>query len=87
MKILRKIQIQIYGEMWIVFTFVQVLQLFQMTAIIAVFLVSFGVVEFALLFPRSQLSIWTARDMFTLSFWQMFMMLYQDTVIRVRPPQ
>ena len=55
-----------------------------MTAIMCVFLVGFGVLEFALLFPHTSFSLLTVRDMLLLSFWQMFMELYQEKVIQVR---
>lgn len=66
-----------------VFSGMQAMQLFHMTAIMCVFLVGFGVMEFALLFPHTRFSFLTVRDILLLPFWQMFMELYAEKVIQV----
>ena len=42
-----------------------------------------GVAQFALLFPKSEMSGWLIRDVLILPYWQMHMNLYQDKVLQV----
>lgn len=54
-----------------------------MSGIMLVFLVGWGVAQYALLFPHSAASPWLVRDLITLSYWQMHTELYAQRVIQV----
>ena len=64
----------------------QLKEMMWFSAILLVFLVSWGVAQHMLLYSDSRLSGWLVRDILVLPYWQMHNELYKESVIRVRHP-
>ena len=54
-------------------------------AIFLVFIVSWGVAQYGLLYPNTELSPWLIRDILILPYWQMYADLHKDSVIQAPP--
>ena len=51
----------------------------------AVFVISWGIAQYGLIFPHSTLSAWLFRDVFVLPYMQMFVDLHSQEVLQAPP--